>query len=47
MAHTKNYLANDYPKGHEWKKGLSEIGRCGTCLFIEGGWEVEFMDVYL
>jgi len=32
-------LKNDYPEDHEWKKGLSEINRCGTCLFSEGGWE--------
>lgn len=31
-------------QGHEWKKGLSDEGRCGTCLFVEGGWEVEFRD---
>jgi len=31
-------------KGYEWCRHLSDYRRCGSCLFVEGGWEHTFHD---
>ncbi len=28
----------------DWKKKLTDAKRCGSCIFVEGGWEHEFED---